>query len=1123
MTEINERIAKLSPEKRALLELHLMGKGTSVAKRQEIPQRGRPGPYPLSFAQQRLWFLDQLEPDSPAYNIPMAIRFSGALDAGALEQSLNEIVRRHEVLRTTFSVVDEQPVQIIAPTLSLTLPVVNLGGFPEAEREAQAMRLATEEAQRLFDLTQGSLLRTTLLRLGEEHHILLLTMHHIVSDGWSRGIFIRELSVLYEAFSTGKPSPLPELPIQYADFAVWQREWLQGEVLETQLSYWKQQLTGSPSLLNLPTDRPRPAIQTYRGARQSVTLPKSLTKAVKSLSQQEKVTLFMTLLAAFKVLLYRYTGEEDILVGTPIANRNRVEIEDLIGFFVNTLVLRSNLSGEIAFRELLGRVREAALDAYTHQDLPFEKLVAELRLERNQSYSPLFQVMFVLQNVPRGALELSGLTVSRMRVDSGTAKFDLALSIAEEAEGLRAVFEYNTDLFDATTIERMMGHYQTLLEGIITDPDRRISFLPLLMEAERHQMLVEWNDTQADYPRDSCVHQLFEAQAERTPDAVAVVLEDRQLTYRELNIRANQLAHYLQALGVEPEVLVGICVERSLEMVVGILGVLKAGGAYLPIDPSYPGERLAFMLEDAQVRALLTQERLIARFPLLETQIVCLDTGWNNIIRQREDIPSSGVTPENLAYVIYTSGSTGRPKGVMIEHQAICDRLHWAQTYLPLTTEGRLLQRASFCFDVSVREIFWPLMVGARLIMLPPDRHHDISYIVKLIAKFQITAIRFEPSLLHLFLDESGLDTCTCLKSVICSGEALSYELQDRFFARLDVPLHNIYGPTETTITATAWICKREGHHRIVAIGRPITNTQIYLLNRDLQPVPVGVPGELHIGGVGLARGYHNRPELTAEKFIPNPFSDEQGARIYKTGDLARYLRDGNIEFLGRLDHQVKIRGFRIELGEIETVMEQHPAVREVVVLAREDEPGDKRLVAYVVPNEAPSPTVSELRPQELRHFLKQKLPDYMVPSIFVMLDTLPLTPNGKVDRRALPAPDRTRPDLEEAFVAPRTPMESLVAEVWQEALGVDQVGVYDNFFDLGGHSLLAMQVIAKLEKELGLRFHPRDLIFQTLGQLASTGEERMSLLQPSQPTGFVQKVWNAIKKTISQKAVDRT
>jgi amino acid adenylation domain-containing protein len=1032
----------------------------------------RSGDIPLSFAQARLWFLDQLQPNSAFYNIPIALHLSGQLNVAAIESSLNEIIRRHEVLRTNFTTIEGQPVQVIASTLELKLLFVDLQNLPFCEREVEAQRLVTTEAERPFDLEREPLVRAKLLQLDETEYVFVLTVHHIIFDGWSTGVFYGELAALYEAFCTGKPKVLPELPVQYADFAVWQRHWLTGEVKETQFNYWKQQLLGAPALLELPTDRPRRAIQTFRGAHQYAALPLELSQALAELSKRAGVTLFMTLYAAFVTLLYRYTGSSDIVVGTPVANRNRQEIEWLIGFFVNTLALRTDLSGNPSFEQLLGRVREVALGAYTHQDLPFEQLVEALQPERSLSYTPLFQVMFALDDASVPSMELPDLTVSEFSFETETTKFDLTLSMENTASGLIGVWEYNSDLFDAATIERMTRHFQALLEGIVANPIQSVSELPLLTERERHQLLFEWNNTTKEYPQDKCIHQLFEEQVERTPEAVAVVFEGEQLTYQELNARANQLAHYLQTLGVGAEVLVGICVERSLEMVIGLLGILKAGGAYVPIDPTYPQERLAFMVADAQVSILLTQERLVDTLPAHSAQVICLDTDWD-IASHSQENTDSGVTSDNLIYVIYTSGSTGRPKGTMNIHKALCNRLLWMQDTYELTSQDRVLQKTPFSFDVSVWEFFWPLLTGARLVIAQPGGHQDSAYLVQLIAREQITTVHFVPSMLQVFLESPNLESCCCLKRVICSGEALAKALQERCFVHLDTELHNLYGPTEAAIDVTYWQCQRHSQLPIVPIGRPIANTQIYILDSQGKPTPVGVPGELHIGGDGLAKGYLNRPELTAEKFISNPFSHAPDSRLYKTGDLARYLPDGNIEYLGRIDNQVKIRGFRIELGEIEAVLSQHPGVRETAVIAREHSAGDKQLVAYVVPHQEPAPTNNELR-----RFVKEQLPDYMVPNAFVMLCALPLTPNGKVDRQSLPAPDLNSLIQKTDFVAPGTPTEELVASIWAKVLGVEQVGINDNFFELGGHSLLATQLLSQVSDTCGVEL-PLSKLFE--------------------------------------------
>ena len=1031
---------------------------------------------PLSFAQQRLWFLNQLEPDNPFYNEPTAIRIKGSLNVAALEQSLNEIVRRHETLRTTFVTVNGQPVQVIASALTLALPVVNLREVSDLERDAETQRLATEEAQQRFDLTQGSLLRTTLLQLGEEEHVLLLTIHHIVFDEWSMGVLLRELATLYEAFSNGKRSPLVELSIQYADFAVWQRQWLSGEVLKAQLTYWKQQLSGKLPVLQIPTARPRPATQTFRGTRQSLVLPKTLTEELKALSQREGVTLFMTLLAAFQTLLSRYTGQNDILVGTPIANRNRVETKDLIGFFPNTLVLRTNLSGNPTFQELLGRVREVALGTYAHQALPFEKLVEELQPERDLSYQPLFQVMFILQNTPMPALELSDLTLNFLELHTGTAKFDLTLELNETSESLKGWFEYNTDLFDAATIARMANQFRILLEGVVADPDQRLSDLPLLTEQERQQLLVDWNDTQADYPKQACIHCLFESQVEQTPDNVAVLFKDEQLTYRELNHRANQLAHHLQSLGVEPDVLVGICVERSFEMAIAVLGILKAGGAYVPLDPAYPQQRLAFMLEDVSVPVLLTQQRLVERLQSHGAKVVCLDTDCKanaygsakQYAQHSLQNPKSGVTADNLAYVIYTSGSTGRPKGVAMTHRSLSNLLSWQLGSSTLNSKAKTLQFAPMSFDVCFQEIFSTWCSGGTLVLISEEVRRDPARLLRFLSEEAVERL-FLPfvALQHLtsVADAQGAVPMS-LRSIVTAGEQLQITRQiANWFRQLkDCSLQNQYGPSEShVVTAFTLTGSPNDWPALPPIGRPIANTRCFLLDAEMQVVPVGVPGELYIGGVGLARGYLNRPDVTAERFIPNPFSDQPGTRLYRTGDLARYLPDGNIEFLGRIDHQVKIRGFRIELGEIEAVLLEHPQVQGAIVIDREDVPGDKRLVAYVVLNVEQTPTLSKLR-----RFLKEKLPDYMVPSAFVELSALPMTPNGKVERRALLPPDQARSTFSGDFVAPRSIVEHLLTQIWEELLNIQSIGIQDNFFELGGNSLLAVRMMHQIEQVCG-------------------------------------------------------
>ncbi|MFN6531145.1 non-ribosomal peptide synthetase [Nostoc sp. ChiSLP03a] len=1064
---------------------------------------------PLSFAQERLWLLNQLEPDSPFYNEQTAIKLHGQLNVVALEQSLNKIIDRHEVLRTNFRTINDQPVQVIADSLTLSVPVVDLTELPESERAIACQKLATTELARPFDLASSPLIRACVVKLKELKHAFILTVHHIIVDGWSTSILMRELATIYSAICNNLSPELPELPIQYADFAIWQRQWLQKEVLQTQLDYWKQQLKNAPTLLELPTDRPRPAIQTYRGAVQYVELSSELSQAIANFSRQEGTSLFMTLFCAYVTLLYRYTGSDDIVVGTPIANRDRLELEGLIGFFVNTLVLRTDLSGNPSFGQLLSRVRQVTLQAYAHPDLPFEELVKALQPQRNLSHTPLFQVMFVLQNVPVSEVELAGLTISSLPIESATATFDLTLSMQNTATGLVGMWEYNTDLFDERTIERMSGHFQTLLEGIVANPTEQISQLPLLSELEQQQLLVDWNNTQSNYPQDKCIHQLFEEQVERTPDAVAVVFDNQQLTYHQLNCRANQLAHYLRSLGVGADVLVGLCVERSLEMVVGLLGILKAGGAYVPLDPDYPQDRLSFMLEDAQISVLLTQQYLIERLPEHQAQLhfgsvqrrVCLDTEWQSICQLSDADLVNSTSSENLAYVIYTSGSTGKPKGVMIQHQSLVNLMQAVVVEYGLSNSDRILQFCSICFDVAAVEIYPYLSCGATVVLRTQEMLSSVQTLLQKCHDWSITVLSLSTAYWHQLTFElvnANLLLPDCIRVVVIGGEQ---PLEQRF--RMwqkhigEYPqLINAYGPTEATVEVTYKLLGID--EQKLTIGRPIHNTQIYILDQYLQPVPIGVLGELHISGVGLARGYLNRPELTQQRFIGNPFrrSRGQGAggrgekfsnsvRLYKTGDLARYLPNGDIEYLGRIDNQIKIRGFRIELGEIETVLSQHSDVQVCGVIAREDIPGEKCLVAYVVPYPQVTPTINQLR-----QFLKAKLPEYMVPNAFVVLESLPLTPNGKVDRRALPAPD-LHSEQKDKYVAPRTPIEEMLAQIWTQVLKLEQVGVHDNFFELGGHSLLATQLFSRIRNIFKVELPLRELFARaTVAELAPSLEQ---------------------------------
>lgn len=999
--------------------------------------------HPLSFAQQGLWFINQLNPDTPTYNIPIVISLKGRIDLAALQDSLNEILRRHEVLRTSFAVVDGQPAQVINQALPLTLTVEDLCSLLESTRTQEAQRLSTELAQQPFDLCAQSLLRAKILQLNDKSYQLIITLHHIIADGWSIGVLIKELAALYEAFSTGKLSPLPELPIQYGDFVNWQRKWLDGERIQALLTYWKQKLQGELPVLNLPTDRARSPVQTFTGTQAKLVLSQTLTKELKNLSRHSGVTLFMTLLTAFKILLYRYTGQTDILVGSPIANRNRAEVKSLIGFFVNILVLRTDLSGDLSFQELLARVKSTALEAYVHQDLPFEKLVEELQPNRDLSYNPLFQVMFVLQNMPISNPRLSDVSVTYEEGYNGTSKFDLTLFMEDFEQGLVATCEYNRDLFHADTVTRMLRHLQTLLESIVSDPQQPIANLQLLTPSEVEQLLIEWNNTKANYPQDKCIHQLFEVQVEKTPNAVAVVFDNQKLTYRELNDRANQLAHYLQELGVKPKVIVGVCMKRSPEMAIALLAILKAGGAYVPLDPAYPQERLAFMLEDSQAKVLLTQSYLVELFAKSNVSIVCIDRDSELLSQQSRENLSSEVKPNSLAYVIYTSGSTGVPKGVAIAHQSCVALLTWSREVFTDNDLAGVLASTSICFDLSVFELFVPLSWGGKVILVENALHLPSL-------TTEVSLVNTVPSIIAELLQVDGIPSC--VRTVNLAGEPLQNQLVQQIYQNHHIQkVFNLYGPSEDTTYSTFAQVNTDNK---VTIGRPIANTQIYLLDTNLQPVPIGVPGEIYIGGAGLAKGYLNQPELTKERFICNPFSNKLESRLYKTGDLARYLPDGNLEYLGRIDHQVKIRGFRIELGEIENALLKHPAVREVVVLARED----KQLVAYMVCLPEQILTVNQLRT-----YLKELLPEYMIPGVFIFLDSLPLLPNGKVDRRALPVPESLRPTLTTSYQAPQSEMEQQIAKLWQEVLNIDQVGIHDNFFDLSGHSLLMIQVNHKL------------------------------------------------------------
>ncbi|MEH2348458.1 MAG: amino acid adenylation domain-containing protein [Nostoc sp.] len=1078
MSDILKRLKTLSPEKRELVLQKLKKQEQSSQNDNRLISVSRQQPLPLSFAQQRLWFIDQLEGENCVYNVPFFLQISGCLEIAALKEAITAIIQRHEVLRSSFSVVDGSPIQVIHDNPQLMMQLIDWRQLTEAEQLEKAQQLAIEELQQPFNLSNPPLLRVKLLQLSNQSHLLLLVIHHIVCDGWSMQIFRRELFTLYTAFCAGKLSPLPELSLQYADFAHWQRQWLQGEVLQKQLNYWQKQLAGIPPLLELPTNQPRPSTQTYRGRSEFGTLNQDLTQKLKRLSQESGTTLFMTLLTVFALLLSRYSGQENIVVGSAIANRNRRETEPLIGFFVNTLALRTNLQGNPTFLELLERVKQVTLDAYEHQDLPFEKLVDELGLERSLSYHPLFQVAFGLQNETQETLETPGLTLNPFKWENTTTLFDLSLMVRETPQGLTGEWEYATDLFAATTIQRMVGNFAVLIQGIVDNPQQPINTLPLLTQVERQQ-LQHWNQTETDYPLNQTLVDLFEAQVAKNPNNLALVFESQSLTYQQLNQKANQLAHYLiQNYQIKPDTLIGICVERSLEMIIGVLGILKAGAAYVPIDPNYPQERIGFMLQDCGTSVLLNQSFLQKQLHLaeLEHQVICLDE--DIFSSASTDNPNRKITADNLAYIIYTSGSTGRPKGVMIEHQAIVNlALAWTKTF-QVQPQSRWLQFGSFSFDLSIGEIATALSAGACLYLAQKESLLPSQALVDLLADYKISHFALPPSALSV-LPEAILPD---LQAIIVGGEACPAELVTQWSRGRC--FFNCYGPTESTVIAT--IANSQPNVKKPPIGQPLSNIRIYILDAHNQPLPPGIPGELCIAGVGLARGYLNRPDLTAEKFIQvNLFGKNE--RIYKTGDLARWNFDGNLEYLDRIDAQVKLRGFRIELGEIESLLLQHTSVKEAVVTLYKTD-SNPRLVAYITAVEKSSDLANQLK-----EYLKTRLPNYMVPSQIMVLDKLPLTPNGKLDRKALPTPDLNASNDFEILV---TPTEELLAILWQSLLKAKSVGRRDNFFELGGHSLLATQLVTRIRESFGVEIPVRKVFEQSiLSELATEIDKASSVI----------------------------
>ncbi len=1087
---------ELLREQEELFALLLAEEGFAPVQTSTIPAREQTKDLPLSFTQERLWFLDQWEPQGTAYNMFSGLRLRGTLEVNTLQRSLHALVQRHEGLRTTFLATNGQPVQVIAPWQPTPLPVVDLGRLSPDEQEAQLQHLAQQEAQLPFDLSRGPLLRATLLRVHQHEHVFLLTQHHIISDGWSLGVFNRELGALYEAFSQEQPSPLPPLPIQYADFALWQRQRLQGEALEELVRYWKNQLQGAPALLNLPTDRPRPPVQTFVGSTHQVEVSAELTHALRTLAQRESVTLFTVLLATLQTLLMRYSQQENFCIGTYIAGRTHIEIEQLVGYFINNLALRTDLSGDPSFREALRRASQVMQGAYAHQELPFEVLLQELQVERTPRHTPLFQVMLIYQNMPWHSITLPGLTISPLEMERKRADFDLSLWVIEGPQELYLTFAYNTDLFDATTIQRLAGHFQRLLQAAVEDPDQSVWEMPLLSAGEQQQMLAS-GLVRADDAKTVAgdFASLFAAQAVSTPDAIAVVCEDQHLTYGDLLWRVERLAAYLQGHGVGPEVTVGLYLDRSLEAILGLLSILRAGGIYVPLDPGWPGERLAFILRDTQMSLLLTRQSLLAHLPRMPVACVCLDTDWPAIITTRE-LPQQN-TPwfEQLAYVIHTSGSTGQPKGVGITRRSLDHFTSAAGRLLGIEPGDRVLQFASLSFDASLEEIAPCLSGGGTLCVRSESMLSDPHRFLQTCAMWGVSVLDLPTAYWHelaLDLDREEITLPASLRLVIIGGEKAQAQALAmwRRHTGEHVRLVNTYGPTEATVVASAhWVERKEaGRAREEAvIGRALPHAQTYVLDRHLQPVPIGVPGELYIGGAGVARGYLHRPDLTAERFVPHPFSQQPGARLYRTGDLARCLAGGELEFWGRVDSQVKIRGYRIEPGEIEAVLARHPLVRETVVLAREDAPGDKRLVAYVVSGqEIQEPGDRAAIAAELRAYLQQSLPAYLLPGAFVLLDAFPRGTSGKVNRRVLPVPEQRGEELAGSWEAPRTPTEELLANLWTQVLRIEQVGRHDHFFHLGGHSLLATQLVARLRQVLGVEVSLRAIFdLPTLAGLA--------------------------------------
>ncbi|MGA9768569.1 MAG: amino acid adenylation domain-containing protein, partial [Blastocatellia bacterium] len=1045
-----------------------------VLRRREAEAREK-----LSYAQQRLWFFEQLEPGTPVYNIPVALRLTGSLNIAALEACLNRLIRRHEILRTCFQTIRATPLQRVVDSYNLGLAMVDLTALEDEARAEQSRRVAEAEARRGFDLSRLPLIRARIVKQGVDESVLIVVMHHIITDGWSMGVMIREIVDNYEAMIEGRINEQEELEIQYGDYAAWQREWQEGEVESEQLEYWKKQLEGVGGVNEIGTDKGRRGGRSREGRVRQRELSREAVKAIEEMSQREEATKYQVMLAGFVEMMRRYGQSEEVVVGTPVAGRKDVEVEKLIGFFVNTVVMRVRLDRKDTFRQLLEKVKDITLSGYMNDDVPFEKVVEELQIERSLSYHPIFQMMFAFQNEEVKDIRLAGLRMQEERIENHTTKFDLTLSIREKDETMVCAMQYSTSLYEAATIRRMLRQYEMVLRAAPLYPDTPLFDLPVLTEEELQQVILEWNDTRADYPQSTCLHHLVEAQVERAPDAVALSSEEGQFSYLELNRRANQLAHFIRELGAGPDVFIGACFERSANLVISLLAILKAGAAYVPLDPEYPEQRLAYILRDSAIELVLTEQKFAGLCIGDRAQTICIESEWNEIGKRIETGASDIVGPDNLAYVIYTSGSTGFPKGVMIQHRAICNHLLFRQSQYPLDRHERFLQKASSSFDISVWEIFGTLMAGARLVLAEPHGEQDPAYLARFCSSREVTVAHFSPSMLQLFLDQPELEG-NKLARVFCGGEPLSRKLMDHFFSRLSAELISQYGPTEATVDVTFARCSADWSRENAAIGRPIANTRIYLCDLMLHPVPIGVTGEIVVGGECLSRGYLNRADMTAEKFIPNPFGVEPGTRLYRTGDLARHLPDGNIEFVGRSDHQVKVRGYRVETGEIEATIISHPSVHECVVTSHKDSSGNNSLAAYVVPE-------SPVGIADLRAYLKARLPHYMMPAAFILLDAMPLTVSGKLDRKALPEPDLKWSDSVDGYDAPRASVEEVLAEIWSDVLQVERVGIYDNFFELGGHSLLAVQIVSRVQEAFGINFALRTMFEHPL--LADQGK----------------------------------